>query len=126
MRTLLFSALSALLLCLAAAADDKKDEKIDAKLLVGKWSPKEKKEGASMVLEFTKDGKASFTVSQSDKDFKAEGTYKADGNKLAITISADGKEQKMERTVTKLTDAELVTKDEKGTERAFLRVKDKK
>jgi uncharacterized protein (TIGR03066 family) len=44
MRAILSCTL-AVLVCCALSADDKKDEKIDAKKLVGKWVPKDKEKG---------------------------------------------------------------------------------
>ena len=53
MRIVLGCALVVVMACGATAAD----EKIDAKKLVGKWEPKEKKEKGNFVVEFQKDGK---------------------------------------------------------------------
>jgi uncharacterized protein (TIGR03066 family) len=119
MRLLLSAAVSVFALSLAAA-EDKKDEKIDPAKLVGRWEPKEKK---GPTLEFKKDGKVAFAMSQDGKELKADGTYKVEGNKVSVALSFEGVEQKMERTITKLTADELVTKDEKGMERTFVRIK---
>jgi len=107
------------------AADDKKDEKIDAKKLIGKWTPKDGGEKGKFVVEFMKDGKLTFTAG-GDKDLKLDGTYKLDGNKLVLTVKFGEKEEKMTRTITKLTDTEMVSTDEKGKEDTLVRVKDKK
>ena len=56
---------------------------------------------------------------------KVEGTYKVDGNKVAVTMSLDGKEKKETHTISKLTDDEMVSKDEKGKEEVMKRVKAK-
>jgi uncharacterized protein (TIGR03066 family) len=125
MRAILSCTLAALVFCCALSADDKKDEKIDAKKLVGKWAPKEKKEGVTVVIEFMKGGKASFTLNANGKELKAEGTYKLDGNKLTTTMKFGEKEQSQTRTVSKLTDTELVSTDEKGKEDTLVRLKDK-
>src|SRR4051812_13093657 len=114
MRAILSCTLAVLVSCCAFAADDKKDEKVDAKKLVGKWSPKEKKEGSSFVIEFTKDGKASFTTTEGGKEVKIEGTYKVDGNKLSTTMKIGDMERTRTRTISKLTDTELVSTDDKG------------
>jgi uncharacterized protein (TIGR03066 family) len=125
MRVLLGCAV-VLLSCCGVSAEDKRDEKIDAKKLIGKWSPKEKKEGTEFVLEFLKDGKATFTGTEGGKDVKAEGTYKVDGNKLIFEMKAGDKGRKMTRLVSKLTDTELVSKEEgTTTEDTLVRVKDK-
>jgi uncharacterized protein (TIGR03066 family) len=122
MRTLICCTLAALLAtCCGLSADDK-EEKIDAKKLVGKWRPKEKKEG---VIEFTKDGKVLITADDGGKTLTREGTYKLDGNKLALTLKQGDKERTMTRTVSKLTDTELVSADEKGKEDTLVRVKEK-
>jgi uncharacterized protein (TIGR03066 family) len=121
MRAMLGCAV-ALVLCFGASAEDKKDA-IDAKKLVGKWEPKEK--GAAGVVEFTKDGKVTITANVDGKESKFEGTYKIDGNKLSATVKAGDKEQTQTRTITKLTDTELVTTDDKGKERQYARIKGK-
>ncbi|MBN9117639.1 MAG: TIGR03066 family protein [Planctomycetes bacterium] len=126
MRAILGCALMILGICSCLCADDKKSEPIDAKKLVGKWEPKEKPKDASVTIEFTKDGKVTVAVVADDKGSKFEGTYKVDGNKLTVAMKTSGKEDTQTRTVIKLTDTELVTKDEKGKEREFTRVGDKK
>jgi uncharacterized protein (TIGR03066 family) len=115
MRTLLGCALVLGMAGAIAAAEDK----IDAKKLLGKWENKDQK----LTVEFLKDGK----VSVAGGEFKAEGTYKVDGNKLMLTVKFGDAETKMTRTVSKLTDTELVSKDdESGKEDTLSRVKDKK
>src|SRR4051812_351326 len=104
MRAILGGALAAVLcLCTGLSAEDK-GEKIDAKKLVGKWEPKEKEEGKSAVIEFTKDGKVSVTISAKGKEFALDGTYKVDGNKVTTTMNFNGKERTETHTVSKLTD----------------------
>lgn len=125
MRALLGGTLAVLCLGTGLWAQDKKDEKIDTKKLVGKWAPKEKKEGVSVVVEFTKDGKTLFAFTSDGKETKSEGTYKVDGSKLSLTYKAGDKEQTHTVAVSKLTDTELATKDEKGKEETFVRVRDK-
>jgi hypothetical protein len=55
-----------------------------------------------------------------------QGRYKADGNRLSLTSKAGDRERAETLTVTKLTDDELVTTDEKGQEEAPIRGQDKK
>jgi uncharacterized protein (TIGR03066 family) len=124
MRLILGCALVLLCLGTGRAGEDKKDEKIDAKKLVGKWSPKEQKKGESVVVEFGKDGKLTMTYTGDGKESKREGMYKLDGDKLSVTFKKDDKDVAHTLTVTKLTDTELVTKDD-GKDAAFVRVKDK-
>jgi uncharacterized protein (TIGR03066 family) len=115
----------ALALCCGLLAEDKKADPIDAKKLVGKWGPKEKKEGQTFVVEYAKDGKVTFTHTADGKESKSEGTYKVDGNKLAMTYKVGEKESVRTLTVSKLTDAELVIADEKGQEQTLVLLKDK-
>jgi uncharacterized protein (TIGR03066 family) len=125
MRMILAGLLATLVLGPTLSADDKKDEKIDAAKLVGKWEPKEKKEGTSVTIEFTKDGKIMISGTRGGQDFKADGTYKIDGNQMTQTLTLGDKEQTATRTIKKLTDTEVVMTDEKGMERTLLRIKDK-
>jgi uncharacterized protein (TIGR03066 family) len=125
MRAILGGTLLALAVCAGAPAEDKKDA-IDAKKLVGKWEPKEKPKDRTLLIEFTKDGKVTFTGSEGGKEMKAEGTYKVDGDKLTLDVKYGDKERKMTRIVSRLTDTELVSKEEGGkTEDTMVRVKDK-
>ena len=103
-----------------AGADDKKDDKIDAKKLVGKWEPKK---DAKFTIEFTKDGKL---IVIADKDFKIEGTYKLDGNKLEILMKAGENEVKDTILISKLTDDEMEGESQgKKTKDTFKRIKEK-
>jgi uncharacterized protein (TIGR03066 family) len=125
MRIVLGCAL-AVLMAGVGLADDKKADKIDAKKIVGKWEPKEKPKDVSAVIDFQKDGKVVVNFKGNGKEGKIAGTYKVEGNKLTTTMSFNGKEQTESATITKLTDTELVTKDEKGKEETLLRLKGKK
>ena len=126
MRMILAGLLATLVLGPTLSADDKKDEKIDAKKLIGKWEPKEKKEGASFVIEFLKDGKATFTINRDGKETKLDGTYKVDGNKLTTAMKIGEMERTRTLVVKKLTDTELVATDDKeGKENTLVRIKGK-
>jgi uncharacterized protein (TIGR03066 family) len=120
MRVLLCGVLLATAFGLSRAADDKKVD-VDAKKLLGKWEPKDKKDKTQ--IEFLKDGKLSVT-SPGEKT-QLGGTYKLDGVKLTITLKVMDKDYPVTLTVTKLTDTELVTKDEGGKEETLVRSKDK-
>jgi uncharacterized protein (TIGR03066 family) len=125
MRTLLAMGLMLVLTCAVTAADDK----IDATKLLGKWEPKDPDKGGKFVIEFLKDGKISFAAGEGGKDFKAEGTYKVDGNKISLAIKFGDMEKKMTRTVSKLTDTELVSKDDEkkdDKDDTLIRIKEKK
>ena len=120
MRALLSCAVGLLLVVSTAKADDK----IDAKMLIGKWTPKDIPPVAKIEVELTADGKVIMSVEFAGKKDKAEGTYKIDGNKLTVTIAGPGgKEEKDEMTVLTLNDSELVTKDSKGKTETMKKVK---
>jgi uncharacterized protein (TIGR03066 family) len=122
MRTFLSCTLAVLVLGFSLSADDKKDEKIDAKKLIGKWSPKDKKD--DVVIEFLKDGK--MMLDSTREKAKVDGTYKLDGAKLTVTLKFMDMEKVRVLIITKLTDTELVTTDEQGKkEETLVRVKDK-
>lgn len=129
MRTLLGFGLVLALACGVTAAQ--KDEKIDAKKLVGKWErepakEKEKDKGfGKVVVEYTADGKVTATLGDKG-DFKLEGTYKVDGNKITQTMKFNDKETSRTVTVLKLTDEAMETEDEKGAKNSFKRLKAEK
>jgi len=123
MRTITGVVLGVLLAVAAgASAQDTKDKKdaVDAKRLIGKWEPKEKKE--NVTIEFTKDGKLLLSVDAGGKAQKLEGTYKLDGNKLTVTIKFMDQEMKEEVTINSLSDTELTTTDSKGKKETLQRV----
>ena|SRR5437764_11434790 len=107
---------------LVVAAGVSADDKFDAAKLVGKWELREPPQGVKAVVEFAKDGKLQFNFTFDGKTDKVDGTYKLDGD----TLTADLKDKKLTNTVTKLTDEELVVKDEKGKEESYRRLKEKK
>jgi uncharacterized protein (TIGR03066 family) len=100
---------------LAAGRDD---EKVDAKLLIGKWTPEEKKD-KQVVIEFAKGGKLSITAGE---DFKIDGTYKLEGNKLTITMKKGEEEKTKARTIHSLTKEKLVSTGENGKKDTLIRV----
>src|SRR5262249_18022647 len=111
---------------LTARGPGKKAEKNDGKKLGGKWNPKEGEKGGKFFIEFTKDGKMNITV-DAEKEIKIEGTYKLDGNKLKMNMKFMDMEKSMTRTISKLTDTELVSKDdESGKEDTLMRVKERR
>jgi uncharacterized protein (TIGR03066 family) len=79
-------------------------EKLDAKLLIGKWVPK-LKTGEQITLEFTADGKS---VLNGDKPSRGEGKYKLEGDQLTWTHTFGEKEFPVVWTVNSLTKTELV------------------
>ena len=122
MRAVLVGVAAAVLVAvLGGAADGRQPEKIDAKLLVGKWTPKDEGKKDDFVVEFTKDGKV--TVAFGGKDDKAEGTYSLDGNKLTLKMKFGDKEKNQTRTVHSLTKTELVSSaTETGSKDTLVRV----
>ena len=126
MRALLGCGAAAILVFSAAsAADDKKDEPIDLKKILGKWEPSEAKKDFKAMAEFADKGKLSLWITVMEKTDKIEGTYTVDGNKLDLTLSIGGKEQKETLTILKLTDEEMATEDSKGKKETFKRIKGK-
>jgi uncharacterized protein (TIGR03066 family) len=109
-----------LALVAGSRADDKKDEKIDAKKLIGKWEPEDAKEKVSM--EFTKDGKLTI-LAGNGKEFS--GTYKVDGKKLTFSVKSGEMEITKTVTILKLTDDEFTGEADMG-KKTMKRVKEKK
>jgi uncharacterized protein (TIGR03066 family) len=86
--------------------------------ILGVWELTKSEAGVlpKTTLEFTRDGKLKIAIEVDDKPVIVEGTYKVEGDKLTITVKApdEDKESTDTATITKLTDKELITKDEKG------------
>jgi uncharacterized protein (TIGR03066 family) len=95
--------------------------------LVGLWETKEAKgdPGVKTKFEFTKDGRAALANSVSGIEGGAVvGTYKLKDDKVTVTAKVEGKEVVLSWTVTKLTDTEMVLKNDKGKELTLVRLKD--
>jgi uncharacterized protein (TIGR03066 family) len=123
MRAILGCGLAvALAVAAGAPAQETKGEKIDAKKLIGKWQPAEKKDKEAVTIEFAKDGKLYLTADFGGKAEKLEGTYKLDGNKLTVGVKLGDKEQTETVTVTRLTDDELMTEDSKGKKETLKKI----
>ena len=100
------------------------DEKIDAKLLIGKWEPTGDKlpPGIKAVIEFQKDDKVVVDVEFQGKSQKIEGKYKVDGNKMEMTMKGpDGQERTQKMTIVKLSEKEATLKDEEKNEEQVLK-----
>lgn len=106
-------ALSLMVLLAALVSTSAMQDKIDGKLLLGKWEPENKPQGAKLVIEFAKDGKLTVDAEFGGQKVNMDGSYKLDGNQLSITMKQQGKEETTKMTVTKLNDKEMVTKDDK-------------
>jgi uncharacterized protein (TIGR03066 family) len=116
---------SILVLAGTSAADDKKDDKKTEeakKKLLGTWVAQEGGDmPAGSTLEFIKDGKLKIVVKIQDNKVDVDGTYElADPETLKVTSKApDGKEHSEKIKISKLTDSELVTIDEKDKKDTF-------
>lgn len=100
-------------------------DKIDGKLLLGKWEPETKPQGAKLVIEFAKEGKLTVDAEFGGQKINMDGSYKLEGDQLTITMKQQGKEETTKMTVTKLNDKEMVTKDDKDKVETLKRVASK-
>ena len=107
----------------ATLVAEDRDSPIDGKKLIGKWEPREPKKDAKATLEFTKDGKLILATEFDGKTETYTGTYKVNGNKLAIAVKLKEMDLKHEIVILKLTDDALETDDAKGKKESFRRVK---
>lgn len=100
------------------------EEKIDAKLLLGKWQPEKQPEQFKITIEYLKDNKLAVELEAGGDKQKGEGTYKLDGNKLEVKVEVLGQEHNLKLIIKKLTENEMVTYDEeKKEERTSKKVK---
>jgi uncharacterized protein (TIGR03066 family) len=117
--------LLATVLSLNSAADDKKEEKIDAAKLVGKWKWPEQKGKYPGTIEFRKDGTMKATLQIKGEEYPLPGKYRVEGNKVIIVLTMNVEHDEV-YIVNKLTDTELVWTAEKDKEKeTHTRVKDK-
>ena len=106
-------------------AEEKKAD-ANAGKIVGSWEVVKADEGAppvGSVIEFSKDGKIKITHKKDDKDVTIEGTYKVDGDKLAVTLKVGDKEDKHTVTIKKLTATEMTVENDKGKSAEFKKKK---
>jgi uncharacterized protein (TIGR03066 family) len=100
------------------------DDKIDAKLLVGKWDLTDAKKGQSLMLEFQAGTKIVVQVVEAGKEVKLEGTYKVtEGDKMEVVLKFMGDDIKELLIIKKLTADELLTEDSKGKSETFKKKK---
>ena len=128
MRSALVGLAAAFLVVAAggSAAGRGEKDKVDAKLLVGKWTSDAEGKKDKMFIEFLKDGKLAISFKfGGDKEFKIDGTYKLVGNTITSKLSFMGQEKSETHTVNALTATKLVTTDEKGKKDTFIRVERK-
>jgi uncharacterized protein (TIGR03066 family) len=94
--------------------DEPKKEKTTAEKLVGTWEWVKGAMPAGSTLELTGDGKFKLTRKRDGKDvFTASGTYTADADSLKLKGTVEGRDVTTPFTITKLTETELVTQDER-------------
>jgi uncharacterized protein (TIGR03066 family) len=83
--------------------------------LAGKWEVIKPEEGKGTVIDFTKDGKMTVTTKGPDgKELTTPGTFELENDQIKAALKAGDKEHKQTLTITKLSETELITKDEKG------------
>lgn len=110
-----------------------KKELSNKEKILGTWEPVKPKAGEPDSIAFLPDGKMKVMAKDDKgKPVTVEGTYTVDGDKITSAPHGpdgkplkgpDGKEMKETATITKLTDTELVTKDEKGKTDEFKKKK---
>ena len=110
-----------------AAADEKKeepkkDEKVDARKLVGKWEMTRPPVPAKVTAEYRGDEKMAVTVSIGGADETVSGSYKLDGNKLTQALKTPDGEEKRTVILAKLTD-DVLEYEVDGVPFTFKRVK---
>jgi uncharacterized protein (TIGR03066 family) len=94
--------------------------------ILGTWEvTKSEDSPAGTLVEFAKGGKLKVTVKVPGGGTEtAEAAYAIDGDKITVTLKGpDGKEMKETAVITKLTDTEMATKDDKGKIDEFKRKK---
>lgn len=100
------------------------EEKIDGKLLLGKWQPEKQPEQFNLTVEYLKDNKLSVVLEAGGEKQKGDGTYKLDGNKLEVKVEVLGQEHNPKYTIKKLTEKEMVLiEEDKTEEKTFKKVK---
>ena len=101
MRTLTLVGFVALVSGVVVAADPPKVEKLDEKVLVGKWKMKvidpqsKRQDDGYHLVEFTEDGKytdtAVIVIKGRESKLDTKGTYKLKGTTIEIAIDGDPK-----------------------------------
>jgi uncharacterized protein (TIGR03066 family) len=97
----------------ALAREDKKDP-INKDKLVGVWEVTKSELPRGTLLEFTKEGKMSVSFKVDKELIKLDGTWSIEGARLKTVMLIDNKASTDLLEVVKLTDTELVLKDDKN------------
>src|SRR5262245_198907 len=103
--------------CLLAGGVRAEEKGDYAKLIVGKWEVTKADEGTVPVgtkIEFTKDGKINGTHTKDGAEQTVSGTYKVEGEKFTMTMTANDKEVTRTITILKLSDTEMQTENPEG------------
>ena len=125
MRAILCCFLATVALNSAVMADDKKEEKLDATKLVGKWKAIEKKGEHPLTIDFRKDGKMTARLTIKEETYSLPFSYRIDGGKVVLVMK-ENVEHDQVYVIDKLTDTEMVWTSEKYKEKqTFTRLKDK-
>jgi uncharacterized protein (TIGR03066 family) len=92
-------------------------------LIVGKWSPAEKKGGGNATIEFTKDGKLKIEIEE--LKLTLNGTYKfTDDTTLEVAVEGPKGEKKSDKVTIKSISADkLVMVNPQGKEETLNKVK---
>ena len=132
MRGIVAVCVAAVLSVGAVGAQDKKDpkkddKKVDPTKLVGKWeltrsTDPQAPKGA--LVEFTKDNKVLISFSVGGKEEKSDGTYRVNGDKLSVKLNdPEAKDKEDTDTIQTLTDEKFVLVDKNGKENEFTKKK---
>lgn len=104
------------------------EEKIDPKLIVGKWTMEKpkgfEKDPGSMEVEFFPDGTLKIDLKFGDSALKIDGKYTLEGDSLKVVTKQNNKEETKTSKITKLTDKNLsLTHPDQKREDKFTRAK---
>lgn len=114
---LMLAGVMAVTLTASTQADKKEEKKDTAKLLGGSWEVVKAAPGTLPVgslMEFGKEGKLKLSVTAEGKEHQLDGTYKVDGNKIALTVKIGDAEKKQMLTIKKISQSDLSFEDEDG------------
>jgi uncharacterized protein (TIGR03066 family) len=100
--------------CSGSPMSSKPAERTNKEKLVGTWEVVKSRENfpPGTTLEFTRDGKVRFSVTDVKRPETMDGTYSLDGDTLNVTLGPPGDRGKHHTMkITKLTDKELITEE---------------
>ncbi len=86
-------------------------------MILGVWEVTKSDDGTppGTTVEFTRDAKIKIKTKVLDETLEISGTYKLEGDKVTVLIKAPDDDESIDTlTITKLTDKELIFKDQKG------------